>query len=137
MQKSSLLQRIITVSATSGIAAAILVLILFMLIPTAWLFFIIPAAIAFAVSKFVQGTKEEIDENYEALSRTAGLICGGITLGAVILPLILIFILTPLTDFVMLIANIPFILCCCLAVWLGYKKGSEIITDLYYDAHLD
>ena len=131
------MKRIIVVAATSGIISSVITALLFFLVfPSAWLFFIIPAIMGTCIHKFGKISAADVDKD-EKLEKKVGYICAGAVLFFILLTAIPILIvgITPGLGWSMLL-NIPFFIACGIAVWYGYNRGVRAVVDSYYDSDL-
>ncbi|MBQ3730545.1 MAG: hypothetical protein II905_02200 [Muribaculaceae bacterium] len=130
------MKRIIKVAAISGIISSIITLLLLLIFPSGWLFFIIPAVMGTCIHKFGRITATDVEKD-EKLEKKVGLMCAG----AVLLFIFLTYI--PALIYCLhkglggsLLLDIPFYICCVLAVWYGYNRGVRAVIDSYYDSGL-
>ena len=131
------MKRIIVVAATSGIISSVITALLFFLVfPSAWLFFIIPAIMGTCIHKFGKISAAAVDKD-EKLEKKVGYICAGAVLFFILLTAIPILIvgITQGLGWSMLL-NIPFFIACGIAVWYGYNRGVRAVVDSYYDSDL-
>jgi hypothetical protein len=131
------MKRIIVVAATSGIISSVITALLFFLVfPSAWLFFIIPAIMGTCIHKFGKISAADVDKD-EKLEKKVGYICAGAVLFFILLTAIPILIvgITQGLGWSMLL-NIPFFIACGIAVWYGYNRGVRAVVDSYYDSDL-
>ena len=131
------MKRIIVVAATSGIISSVITALLFFLVfPSAWLFFIIPAIMGTCIHKFGKISAADVDKD-EKLEKKVGYICAGAGLFFILLTAIPILIvgITQGLGWSMLL-NIPFFIACGIAVWYGYNRGVRAVVDSYYDSDL-
>lgn len=119
-----------------GIIAIILAdAIFFLVFPSAWAFFIIPAFMAFCLTKFVKFPHEILhdEERFNTLSKRTAITIAAICLGAVLIATIPLALFES-NIFIHLITNFMFYLVCGVAVYTGYNRGLEIVTNAYYDS---
>ena len=131
------MKRIIVVAAISGIISSVITALLFFLVfPSAWLFFIIPAIMGTCIHKFGKISAADVDKD-EKLEKKVGYICAGAVLFFILLTAIPILIvgITQGLGWSMLL-NIPFFISCGIAVWYGYNRGVRAVVDSYYDSDL-
>ncbi len=131
------MKRIIVVAAISGIISSVITALLFFLVfPSAWLFFIIPAIMGTCIHKFGKISAADVDKD-EKLEKKVGYICAGAVLFFILLTAIPILIvgITQGLGWSMLL-NIPFFIACGIAVWYGYNRGVRAVVDSYYDSDL-
>ena len=131
------MKRIIVVAAISGIISSVITALLFFLVfPSAWLLFIIPAIMGTCIHKFGKISAADVDKD-EKLEKKVGYICAGAVLFFILLTAIPILIvgITQGLGWSMLL-NIPFFIACGIAVWYGYNRGVRAVVDSYYDSDL-
>ena len=131
------MKRIIVVAAISGIISSVITALLFFLVfPSAWLFFIIPAIMGTCIHKYGKISAADVDKD-EKLEKKVGYICAGAVLFFILLTAIPILIvgITQGLGWSMLL-NIPFFIACGIAVWYGYNRGVRAVVDSYYDSDL-
>ena len=131
------MKRIIVVAAISGIISSVITALLFFLVfPSAWLFFIIPAIMGTCIHKFGKISAADVDKD-EKLEKKVGYICAGAVLFFILLTAIPILIvgITQGLGWSMLL-NIPFFIACGIAVWYGYNRGVRAVVDSYYVSDL-
>ncbi len=131
------MKRIIVVAAISGIISSVITALLFFLVfPSAWLFFIIPAIMGTCIHKFGKISAADVDKD-EKLEKKVGYICAGAVLFFILLtaiPILIVGITQGLGWSLLL--NIPFFIACGIAVWYGYNRGVRAVVDSYYDSDL-
>lgn len=130
------MKRIIVVAAISGIISSIITALLFLIFPSGWLFFIIPAIMGTCIHKFGKITAADVDRD-DKLEKKVGYMCAGAVLFFVLLtavPILIVSIYQGL-GWAMLL-NIPFYIACGIAVWYGYNRGVRAVVDSYYDSDL-
>lgn len=130
------MKRIIVVAVISGIISSVITALLLLLIPSGWLFFIIPVIMGTSIHKFGNITSTDMEKD-DKLEKKVGLICAGT---------VLFFILLTTVPFLIvglkqglgweLLLNIPFFIACAFAVWYGYNRGVRAVIDSYYDSDL-
>lgn len=132
--KSKSLKSVITVGVVTGLLSGLMVLALFIFIyPTAWFFFIIPAVMGTCIYKYAKVPFYEDEEENEKLAKKVGLLCAGMSLLFILFPVALIAIVASYS-FGELLANVPFLIMCALAVWYGYNRGQRAVVDANSDA---
>ena len=130
------MKRIIVVAAISGIISSVITALLFLIFPSGWLFFIIPAIMGTCIHKFGKITAADVDKD-DKLEKKVGYMCAGAVLFFVLLtavPILIVSIYQGL-GWAMLL-NIPFYIACGIAVWYGYNRGVRAVVDSYYDSDL-
>ena len=130
------MKRIIVVAAISGIISSVITALLFLILPSGWLFFIIPAIMGTCIHKFGKITAADVDKD-DKLEKKVGYMCAGAVLFFVLLtavPILIVSIYQGL-GWAMLL-NIPFYIACGIAVWYGYNRGVRAVVDSYYDSDL-
>ena len=130
------MKRIIVVAAISGIISSVITALLFLIFPSGWLFFIIPAIMGTCIHKFGKITAADVDRD-DKLEKKVGYMCAGAVLFFVLLtavPILIVSIYQGL-GWAMLL-NIPFYIACGIAVWYGYNRGVRAVVDSYYDSDL-
>ncbi|MDD6889536.1 MAG: hypothetical protein PUD39_04685 [Bacteroidales bacterium] len=136
-KEKSAICNIAIICIISGIFSGIIVDIFFyILFPSAWLFFIIPAVMGFSIDKFSRIPKSELedDESFEKLSKRTGLLCAGMVLLAILVAIVPIIVLVMRFDPIYLLSDIIFYLICGVSVYWGYNRGVRAVTDAYYDS---
>jgi len=131
------MKRIITVAAISGIISSMITLLLFLVFPSGWMFFIIPAVMGTCIHKFGRITAADVEKD-DNLEKRVGYMCAGAVLLFIFLtvvPILIIGIREGLGWSLLL--DIPFYIVCGIAVWFGYNRGVRAVIDAYYDSNLE
>ena len=92
------MKNVFCVACISGMIAVAIVLIIFWVIfPTAWVFFIIPAVVGWSIDRFgtFDATKLENEEEFTATARKVGLTCAAIVLACIIISVLPLFLVHP------------------------------------------
>lgn len=130
------MKRIIVVAAISGVISSIITLLLLLIFPSGWLFFIIPAIMGTCIHKFGKISTADVD-NDDKLEKKVGFLCAGAVLFFIFLtavPALIIGLSQGLGW--SLLWDLPFLIACGLAVWYGYNRGARAVIDSYYDSDL-
>ena len=131
------MKRIILVAVISGIISSLITALLFFLVfPSGWLFFIIPAVMGTCIHKFGKITAADVD-NDDKLEKKVGYMCAGGVLFFILLTAVPILIVNLYQGLGWgLLLDIPFYIACGIAVWYGYNRGVRAVVDSYYDSDL-
>lgn len=128
------MKNVFYVACISGMIAVAIVLIIFWVIfPTAWVFFIIPAVVGWSIDRFgtFDATKLENEEEFTATARKVGLTCAAIVLACIIISVLPLFFTMSVGDHLM---SIMFYVICAISVYWAYKRGVQCVTDAYYES---